>query len=48
LNDGFVNAGQKSISNLVACKIAVEKHDIILDDKIELYQQKLGQIDGNN
>jgi hypothetical protein len=37
----------KACQNLVDVKVALHRHDKVLDDKIESFKTRLGALDGN-
>ena len=47
LNDKYYEQVKTSVNALVDCKVAVHKHDKILDDQIDEYRAKIGEIEGN-
>jgi hypothetical protein len=47
LNDKYYLETMAACSTLVDLKVAVVKHDIVLDSKIEEFTRNIGALDGN-
>lgn len=47
LNDKFYIETLATCTSLVDLKVAVVKHDIVLDNKIEEFRRNIGALDGN-
>ena len=46
MNNRIHNANKQLVATLVDVKLAVHKHDKVLDDKIEDFKGRIGAIDG--
>jgi len=47
LNDQYHREALKTVGNLIDLKVAIHKHDHVLDDKIDDFRSQVGTLSGN-
>jgi len=46
-NDQYHSEALKTVNNLVDLKLAIHKHDLVLDNKIDDFRSQVGALSGN-